>query len=73
MNRFRFSYYITTHFILRNKDYNFCRNLHLVYQTQPWYLSDIYIYIYLRTNGRILFKESNKSIQKQGNTIDQPC
>ena len=49
MNRFRFSYYITTHFILRNKDYNFCRNLHLVYQTQPWYLSDIYIYIWEQT------------------------
>ena len=29
----RFSYYITTHFIPSNKDYNSCRNLHLVYQT----------------------------------------
>ena len=27
-----FSYYITTHFITSNKDYNSCRNLHLVYQ-----------------------------------------
>ena len=30
-----FSYYITTHFITRNKDYNSCCNLHLVYQTYP--------------------------------------
>ena len=30
-----FSYYITTHFIISNKDYNFCHNLHLVYQTYP--------------------------------------
>ena len=31
----RFSYYITTHFIPRNKDYNSCRNPHPVYQTYP--------------------------------------
>ena len=31
----RFSYYITTHFITSNKDYNSCRNLHSVYQTYP--------------------------------------
>ena len=30
-----FSYYITTHFITSNKDYNFCRNPHSVYQTYP--------------------------------------
>ena len=30
-----FSYYITTHFITSNKDYNFCCNLHSVYQTYP--------------------------------------
>ena len=30
-----FSYYITTHFIISNKNYNFCHNLHLVYQTYP--------------------------------------
>ena len=28
----RFSYYITTHFITSNKDYNFCHNSHSVYQ-----------------------------------------
>ena len=28
-----FNYYITTQFITSNKDYNSCRNLHLVYQT----------------------------------------
>ena len=28
-----FSYYITTYFITSNKDYNSCRNSHLVYQT----------------------------------------
>ena len=27
------SYYITTHFITSNKDYNFCRCPHSVYQT----------------------------------------
>ena len=31
----RFSYYITTNFIPNNKDYNFYRNLHSVYQTYP--------------------------------------
>ena len=31
-----FSYYITTHFIPSNKNYNFCRNPHLVYQTYPY-------------------------------------
>ena len=30
-----FSYYITTHFITNNKDYNSCRNLHSVYETYP--------------------------------------
>ena len=30
-----FSYYITTHFITSNKDYNSYRNLHSVYQTYP--------------------------------------
>ena len=30
-----FSYYITTHFIPNNKDYNSYRNLHLVYQMYP--------------------------------------
>ena len=30
-----FSYYITTHFIPGNKDYNLCRNPHSVYQTYP--------------------------------------
>ena len=30
-----FSYYITTHFIPSNKDYNSCCNLHSVYQTYP--------------------------------------
>ena len=28
-----FSYYITTHFIYSNKNYNSCRNSHSVYQT----------------------------------------
>ena len=31
-----FNYYITTHFIPSNKDYNSCRNLHLVYQIYPY-------------------------------------
>ena len=31
----RFSYYITTHFIPSNKDYNSCCNPHSVYQTYP--------------------------------------
>ena len=31
----RFSYYIITHFIISNKDYNSYRNPHLVYQTYP--------------------------------------
>ena len=31
----RFSYYITTHFITSNKDYNSCCNPHSVYQTYP--------------------------------------
>ena len=35
-----FSYYITTHFITNNKDYNSCRNSHSVYQTYPWYMDD---------------------------------
>ena len=30
-----FSYYITTHFITSNKDYNFYCNPHSVYQTYP--------------------------------------
>ena len=30
-----FSYYITTHFIPSNKDYNSCCNLYSVYQTYP--------------------------------------
>ena len=30
-----FSYYITTHFITSNKDYNSYRNPHSVYQTCP--------------------------------------
>ena len=30
-----FSYFITTHFIPSNKDYNSCCNLHSVYQTYP--------------------------------------
>ena len=30
-----FSYSITIHFILSNKDYNFYRNPHSVYQTYP--------------------------------------
>ena len=33
-----FNYYITTHFITNNKDYNSCRNSHLVYQTYPYFL-----------------------------------
>ena len=32
-----FSYYITTHFISSNKDYNSGRNFHSVYQTRPKY------------------------------------
>ena len=32
----KFNYYITTHFITSNKDYNFCHNSHSVYQTYPW-------------------------------------
>ena len=31
-----FSYYITTHFIPSNKDYNSYRNPHSVYQTYPY-------------------------------------
>ena len=31
----RFSYYIITHFIPSNKDYNSYRNPHLMYQTYP--------------------------------------
>ena len=31
----RFSYYITSHFIPSNKDYNFYRNPHSMYQTYP--------------------------------------
>ena len=31
----RFSYYITTHFIPSNKDYNSCHNSYSVYQTYP--------------------------------------
>ena len=31
----RFSYYITTHFIPSNKDYNSYRNSHSVYQMYP--------------------------------------
>ena len=31
----RFSYYITTHFIISNKDYNSCCNPHSVYQAYP--------------------------------------
>ena len=31
----RFSYYITTHFITSNQDYNSCCNPHSVYQTYP--------------------------------------
>ena len=31
-----FNYYITTHFITSNRDYNSCRNLHSVYQTHPY-------------------------------------
>ena len=40
-----FSYYITTHFITSNKNYNSCRNSHSVYQTYPnfndprWFIS----------------------------------
>ena len=34
-NEYMFSYYITTHFITSNKDYNSCRNPHLMYQTYP--------------------------------------
>ena len=30
-----FSYYITTHFISSNNDYNSGRNFHSVYQTRP--------------------------------------
>ena len=30
-----FSYYITTHFISSNKDYNFYRNPHSMYRTYP--------------------------------------
>jgi len=31
-----FSYYITTHFIPSNKDYNSCCNPQSVYQTYPY-------------------------------------
>ena len=31
----KFSYYITIYFITSNKDYNFCRNPHSIYQTYP--------------------------------------
>ena len=31
-----FSYYITTHFITNNKDYNFYHNPHSVYQTYSY-------------------------------------
>ena len=31
----KFNYYITTHFIHSNKDYNSCRNLYSMYQTYP--------------------------------------
>ena len=35
----RFSYYITTHFIPSNKNYNSCHNPHSMYQTYPkWQL-----------------------------------
>lgn len=33
----------------------------------------IFFYFFYRINCRILFKEGNKSIQKQGSIIDQPC
>ena len=35
-----FSYYITTHFITSNKDYNFRRNSHSMYQTYPKQIHD---------------------------------
>ena len=36
----KFSYYITTHFITSNKDYNFCRNSHSGYQIYPKQIHD---------------------------------
>ena len=36
----KFSYYITTHFITSNKNYNFCRNSHSVYQIYPKQIHD---------------------------------
>ena len=36
----RISYYITTHLITSNKNYNFYRNPHSVYQTYPNCLVD---------------------------------
>ena len=41
-----FSYYITTHFIPSNKDYNSYRNLHSVYQTYPRFYVTYYLYRY---------------------------
>ena len=35
-----FSYDITTHFITSNKDYNFRRNSHSMYQTYPKQIHD---------------------------------
>ena len=54
----RFNYYITTHFITNNKDYNSCRNSHLVYQTYPYFLIvliPIFIYPKKKKNEHVYY------------------
>ena len=42
----KFSYFITTHFILSNKDYHFNRNHHLVYEMYPKDLTKNFYYLF---------------------------
>ena len=55
----RFNYYITTHFILNNKDYNFYHNFYLMYQMYPKTI----IYIW---------KKGGKEKRKKKNTLFFP-
>ena len=55
----RFSYYITTHFIPSNKDYNFCCNFNLVYQMYRKRFADGEYFIFIGQHLDRLLKADN--------------
>ena len=57
-----FSYYITTHFITSNKDYNSCRNSHSVYQMYPYCRGQN---LSLYTGLKVSFFNNNASEEKK--------